>query len=291
MNLIIGRKPVLEALNSNEEISQVFILFGQEGGIIDAIRVAAKKKGIKINQVPFEKFRQITQSKVAQGVAASKSEQKFYTLHEIIEYSTHKAKNSSKRNVISNESSSEKSSEIHSAKISPVGRNDNMDEYQNKFINSERETFPLLLILDSIQDTHNVGAILRSADCSGVDGIIITKNNSAPINETVVKTSAGASEHVKITLINNLAQTIDELKKKGFWVVGSYLEGAKDYTSVDYKMPIALIVGNEEKGIRKLTADKCDHLVRIPMKGKIQSLNVSVATGVLLFEILRQRSI
>jgi 23S rRNA (guanosine2251-2'-O)-methyltransferase len=240
VNLIIGRKPVLEALNSDEEVSQVFILFGQEGGIIEAIRVAAKKKGIKVNQVPFEKFRQITQSKIAQGVAASKSEQKYYDLYEII-----------------NE--------------------------------SKKSQYPLLLILDSIQDTHNVGAILRSADCSGVDGIIITKNNSAPINETVVKTSAGASEHVKITLINNLAQTIDELKQKGFWIVGSYLEGAKNYTKVDYKVPIALIVGNEEKGIRKLTADKCDHLVRIPMKGKIQSLNVSVATGVLLFEILRQR--
>jgi 23S rRNA (guanosine2251-2'-O)-methyltransferase len=241
VSLIIGRKPVLEALNSDEEVSQVFILFGQEGGIIDAIRVAAKKKGIKVNQVPFEKFRQITQSKIAQGVAASKSEQKYYDLYEIIS-------------------------------------------------ESKKSQYPLLLILDSIQDTHNVGAILRSADCSGVDGIIITKNNSAPINETVVKTSAGASEHVKITLINNLAQTIDELKQKGFWIIGSYLEGAKDYTKVDYKVPIAVIVGNEEKGIRKLTADKCDHLVRIPMKGKIQSLNVSVATGVLLFEILRQRS-
>lgn len=241
MSLIIGRKPVLEALNSDEEVSQVFILFGQEGGIIEAIRVAAKKKGIKVNQVPFEKFRQITQSKIAQGVAASKSEQKFYDLYEIIS-------------------------------------------------ESKKSQYPLLLILDSIQDTHNVGAILRSADCSGVDGIIITKNNSAPINETVVKTSAGASEHVKITLINNLAQTIDELKQKGFWIVGSYLEGAKDYTKVDYKIPLAVIVGNEEKGIRKLTADKCDHLVRIPMRGKIQSLNVSVATGILLFEILRQRN-
>ncbi len=254
MSLIIGRKPVLEALNSDEEVSQVFILFGQEGGIIEAIRVAAKKKGIKVNQVPFEKFRQITQSKIAQGVAASKSEQKYYTLQEIIEFSKLK----------------------YSKALS--------------FGEGLGEAFPLLLILDSIQDTHNVGAILRSADCSGVDGIIITKNNSAPINETVVKTSAGASEHVKITLINNLAQTIDELKQKGFWIVGSYLEGAKDYTKVDYKVPIAVIVGNEEKGIRKLTADKCDHLVRIPMRGKIQSLNVSVATGVLLFEILRQRS-
>jgi len=242
MNLIIGRKPVLEALNSDEEISQVYILFGQEGGIINAIRVAAKKKGIKVNQIPFEKFKQITQSKIAQGVAAVKLDQKFYDLFEVI-----------------NE--------------------------------SKKSAYPLLLILDSIQDTHNVGAILRSADCSGVDGIIITKHNSAPINETVVKTSAGATEHVKIAQVNNLAQTIDELKENGFWIVGSYLEGAKEYTKVDYKMPVAVVVGNEEKGIRKLTADKCDHLIKIPMKGKIQSLNVSVATGILLFEILRQRSL
>jgi 23S rRNA (guanosine2251-2'-O)-methyltransferase len=241
VNLIIGRKPVLEALNSDEEISQVYILFGQEGGIINAIRVAAKKKGIKINQIPFDKFKQITQSKVAQGVAAVKLSQKFFDLHHII-------------------------------------------------TESKKSEYPLILILDSIQDTHNVGAIIRTADCSGVDGVIITKHNSAPINETVVKTSAGASEHVKIAQVNNLAQAIDELKQNGFWIVGSYLEGAKDYTAVDYKIPVAIVVGNEEKGIRKLTADKCDHLVHIPMKGKIQSLNVSVATGILLFEILRQRS-
>ncbi len=242
MNLIIGRKPVLEALNSDEEISQVYILFGQEGGIVNAIRVAAKKKGIKINQIPLDKFKQLTKDKVAQGVVAVKSDYKFFDLHEII------------------------------------------DE-------SKKSEYPLLLILDSIQDTHNVGAILRSAECSGVDGVIVTKHNSAPINETVVKTSAGASEYVQIAQVNNLVQAIEELKQNGFWIVGSYLEGAKDYTSVDYKMPIALIVGNEEKGIRKLTADKCDHLVYIPMKGKIQSLNVSVATGILLFEILKQRSI
>lgn len=258
MSLIIGRKPVLEALNSDEELSQVFILFGQEGGIIDAIRAAAKKKGIKVNQVPYEKFRQITQSKIAQGVAAIKSSQRYYTLQEIIQ-------------------SAQSKIELHKKALS-LGE-------------GLGEAFPLLLILDSIQDTHNVGAILRSADCSGVDGIIVTKHNSAPINETVVKTSAGASEHVKIAQVNNLSQTIDELKQNGFWIVGTYLEGAKDYTKVDYKMPIAVIVGNEEKGIRKLTADKCDYLVRIPMKGKIQSLNVSVATGVLLFEILRQRNI
>lgn len=240
MNIIIGRKPVLEAINSGEELEQVYILYGQKGSVIDAIRVAAKKRGIKINQIPLEKFRTLIQSTNAQGVAAIKPAYKFHSLDDIISV----AKSSSN---------------------------------------------PLILILDSIQDTHNVGAILRTAECSGVNGIIVTKHNSAPINATVVKTSAGATEHVNIAQVNNLANTIKVLKESGFWIVGSSLDNAKFYTEADFTMPIALIVGNEEKGIRKLTADKCDFLVKIPMAGKLQSLNVSVATGILLFEVMRQR--
>lgn len=240
MNVIIGRKPVLEALNSNEEIEQVYILFGQQGNIINAIRVAAKKRGIKCNQIPLERFRTYAPSQNAQGVVALKQDFKFSSLDEI---------------------------------LSDV----------------KKTSLPLILILDEIQDPHNVGAILRSAECSGVNGVILTKHQSATITSTVTKTSAGATEHLKICQVNNLSHTIDELKEKGFWIVGSSLGNAKSFTEVDYKIPIALIVGNEEKGIRKLTASKCDFLVKIPMSGKIQSLNVSVATGILLFEILRQR--
>jgi 23S rRNA (guanosine2251-2'-O)-methyltransferase len=242
MNIIIGRKPVLEALNSNEEVEQVYILFGQQGGIINAIRVAAKKRGIKCNQIPLERFKTYSPDKNSQGVIALKQDFRFSTLDEIL-------------------------------------------------AESKKNSLPLILILDEIQDPHNVGAILRSAECNGVNGIILTKHNSATITSTVTKTSAGATEHLKICQVNNLSQIIDELKEKGFWIVGSSLENAKNYTEVDYKIPIALIVGNEEKGIRKLTASKCDFLVKIPMSGKIQSLNVSVATGILLFEILRQRTL
>jgi len=241
MNIIIGRKPVLEALNSNEQIEQVYLLFGQQGNIINAIRVAAKKRGIKCNQIPLERFRSYSPDKNAQGVIAVKRDFKFSSLDEI-------------------------------------------------FGESKKGTLPLILVLDEIQDPHNVGAILRSAECSGVNGVILTKHNSATITSTVTKTSAGATEHLKICQVNNLSQTIDELKEKGFWIVGSSLEEVKTYTEVDYKIPIVLIVGNEEKGIRKLTASKCDFLVKIPMSGKIQSLNVSVATGILLFEIFRQRN-
>jgi 23S rRNA (guanosine2251-2'-O)-methyltransferase len=267
MNIIIGRKPVLEALNSDEEIEQIYILFGQQGNIINAIRVAAKKRGIKCNQIPLEKFKSLTPAKNAQGVIALKQDFKFSTLNEIIE----------------------------SAHPQPLPQGKGLQkalsfgEGLSKGLLSEGETLPLILILDEIQDPHNVGAILRSAECSGVNGVILTKHNSATITTTVIKTSAGATEHLKICQVNNLSQAIDELKEKGFWIVGSSLENAKNYTDVDYKIPIALIVGNEEKGIRKLTASKCDFLVKIPMIGKIQSLNVSVAAGIILFEILRQR--
>jgi 23S rRNA (guanosine2251-2'-O)-methyltransferase len=149
---------------------------------------------------------------------------------------------------------------------------------------------PLVLILDSIQDPHNLGAIFRTAECAGVDGIIITINQSSPITETVEKISAGAVSYLKICKVNNLVQIIERLKKEGYWIVGSMLTSeSKNYTDIDFNMPLAVIVGNEEKGIRKLVAENCDFLSKIPMKGKIDSLNVSVATGILLFEVMRQR--
>lgn len=152
-------------------------------------------------------------------------------------------------------------------------------------------SMPLLLLLDSIQDPHNLGAILRTAECAGVDGVIITTNQSTPITDTVEKISAGAVSHLKICKVNNLVQTIQQLKKEGFWVTGSHLsDQSKNFSEQDFKMPLALVVGNEEKGIRKLVAENCDFLIKIPMKGHIDSLNVSVATGVLLFEINRQRN-
>jgi 23S rRNA (guanosine2251-2'-O)-methyltransferase len=241
MALIIGRKPVLESINSGEELEQVYILHGQRGEIIDAIRIASKKRGIRCSEASTDKFRQITTNPNAQGVAAKKSHQKYFSLQEIIQA-------------------------------------------------SKQKKYPLVLILDSIQDTHNLGAILRTAECAGVDGVIITKYNSAPLNETVVKTSAGSTPHLKICMVDNLVNAIKESKENGFWIFGSYLANAKDYTSVDYRLPAAIILGNEEKGIRKLVAENCDFLVKIPMLGKIQSLNVSVSAGILLFEVLRQRS-
>ncbi|MCB0752549.1 MAG: 23S rRNA (guanosine(2251)-2'-O)-methyltransferase RlmB, partial [Ignavibacteriae bacterium] len=167
----------------------------------------------------------------------------------------------------------------------------NYSQIDEILIDAEKSEFPLLLLLDSIQDPHNLGAIIRTAECAGANGIIITTKNSASVNNTVEKTSAGATSHIKITQANNLVNTIEILKQSGYWIVGSKLGNSQNHTSIDYKQPIAIVVGNEEKGIRHLVAEKCDFLAEIPMKGKIQSLNVSVATGVLLFEVLGSRSI
>lgn len=148
---------------------------------------------------------------------------------------------------------------------------------------------PVFLALDSIQDPHNVGAILRTAEAAGVNGVIITKHNSAPLNDTVMKSSAGAVEMVKVALVDNLAQALQVLKEKGYWVVGTSLKAEKSHREIDYTMPLVIVMGSEGKGMRPLIERHCDFLVKIPMRGKINSLNVSVATGIILFEAVKDR--
>lgn len=156
---------------------------------------------------------------------------------------------------------------------------------------AKQNKFPLILILEHIQDTHNLGAILRTAEAVKVDGVFITKHESAPINEVVSKTSAGAVSHLKIAQISSMSNIAKTLKENGFWLIGTSLNSSKNYFDENYKVPVALILGNEEKGLRHNTESLCDSLVKIPMFGKIQSLNVSVSAGVFLYEIIRQRQI
>jgi len=149
---------------------------------------------------------------------------------------------------------------------------------------------PFVLILDEIEDPHNLGALIRTAECAGVHGVIVPKHHSASISQTVAKASAGASLHVPLARVTNVAQLIEELKQKGFWIVGADMSGAKRYDEVEYTGPIAVVVGNEGKGIRRLVKEKCDFLVRIPMYGKIGSLNASVAGALILYEVARARA-
>ncbi len=241
MRKVIGRKPVLEAIKSGEEIDRIMISFGQKGGVIDSILSAAKKKRIKISQLSPQKFKESEKGLNSQGVIAFINDLNMWDVETLVSQSK---------------------------------KNEN----------------PLILILDEIQDTHNMGAIFRSAEACGVDGIIITQRNTAPLNETVEKTSAGAISHVKIAQVSNLFQAMEHLKDNGFWIYGSSLgKDSQIYTEQNYKGAVAIVVGNEEKGIRKSIAEHCDHLIQIPMLGKTQSLNVSVATGIILYEVVRQR--
>lgn len=153
----------------------------------------------------------------------------------------------------------------------------------------KRQEDPLILILDSITDPHNFGAIIRTAEAAGVHGIIIPKNRSVMLSETVAKTSAGALENILISRVTNLSQTIDKLKEENIWIYGTDLAGQSIYKG-KISGAIALVLGNESKGVSPGILKKCDLVITIPMIGQINSLNVSVATGVILFELLRQRT-
>ena len=153
----------------------------------------------------------------------------------------------------------------------------------------QKSDVPFLLLLDELEDPHNLGAILRTADAVGVDGVLIPKRRSCPLSATVAKTSAGAVEYVPVARIGNVAQTLNELKREGFWVVGADMDGTADYFTADLTGAVVLVVGSEGHGISRLVRETCDLLVRIPMLGKINSLNVSVAGAVLMYEVLRQR--
>lgn len=147
---------------------------------------------------------------------------------------------------------------------------------------------PFIIICDEIEDPHNLGAIIRTAEACGVHGIIIPKRRSASLNATVAKSASGALEYMKVARVTNIANTIDFLKEQGVWVFGADMDG-EDYSSIDFDIPCAIVIGNEGKGIGALTAKKCDKIVSLPMCGKINSLNASVAAGVLMYEALRKR--
>ncbi len=156
---------------------------------------------------------------------------------------------------------------------------------------AEKGSAPFFIIADEITDPHNLGAIIRSANAAGADGVIIPKNRSAGLDAVVAKTSAGALHYTPVVRVTNLAQTIDSLKEKGLWLVGADMSGEKTLFESDMTGSIALVVGSEGKGISRLLKEKCDFMVRIPMLGQIESLNASVAAAIMMYEIVRQRQL
>lgn len=153
----------------------------------------------------------------------------------------------------------------------------------------EKGEAPFLVLLDELEDPHNLGALLRTADATGVHGILIPKRRSVSLNATVAKTSAGAVEYVPVARIGNVAQTLKKLKEKGFWVAGADMDGEKAYYEADLTGPLVLVVGSEGRGMSRLTKEACDFIVSMPMVGRINSLNASVAGSILMYESMRQR--
>jgi 23S rRNA (guanosine2251-2'-O)-methyltransferase len=148
---------------------------------------------------------------------------------------------------------------------------------------------PLFLVLDCITDPHNFGACLRTADAAGVTAVVVPKDKSCPVNDTVRRVSCGGADSVPIVRVTNLARAMERMKKGGVWFVGTSDHGQKSIYETDLKGPIAIVMGAEGEGMRRLTEENCDFLVQIPMSGTVECLNVSVATGVCLFEAIRQR--
>lgn len=163
-------------------------------------------------------------------------------------------------------------------------------EMEDLFAKAERAgEDPFFLILDEIEDPHNLGSILRTADAAGVHGVIIPKRRSVSLTQTVAKTSTGAIEHIPVARVTNLVRTMKELKDRGVWIAGTDASANEDYRQMQADMPLALVIGSEGKGISRLVKETCDFLVEIPMKGHVTSLNASVAASLLIYEVYRSR--
>lgn len=239
--MIIGKNPVLEALQSGRPINKIIISDQLNKNTERELHQMAKKANTIIQKVPKKRIDQLSKGR-HQGIIAYVTAYDYATIEEIVENARRK------------------------------------------------EQLPFIIILDEIEDPHNLGAILRTADATGVHGVIIPKRRAVGLTETVAKTSAGAIEHIPVARVTNIAKTIDELKEQNIWVVGTDEEGSKDYRTLDGDTAIALVIGNEGKGISRLVKEKCDWTIHLPMEGSIPSLNASVAAGILMYEIYRERN-
>lgn len=237
---IFGIRAVIEAINSDKEISKVLIKKGLQADLFHELYTQLKSHEIPFQVVPSERFNKFP-GKNHQGVVAFVSPVQFYHLEQII---------------------------------------------PGLF---EHGRVPFILILDKVNDVRNFGAIARTAECSGVDAIVIPAKASAPINADAVKTSAGALHHIKVCREKDLSKSINFLRESGLQIVASTEKADDNYYQIDFKKPTALIMGSEEKGIALEYLSMADEWVKIPVLGKIESLNVSVATAVLCYECVKQR--
>ena len=240
-DIVEGRNPVLELLESGKDINKIFVQAGEKNGSITKIIAKAKEKRVVMVEVQKSKLDEMSETKNHQGVIAIVPPFEYCDVYDILEYA------------------------------------------------KERNEKPFILILDGIEDPHNLGSIIRTAETAGSHGIIIPKRRSASVNATVAKTSAGAVEHVKIARVSNINETIKYLKENGVWIYGTDGNAKNMYYNQDFRDSTAIIIGSEGFGMSDLVKKNCDGLVKIPMKGKINSLNASVSAGIVMYEIVKQR--
>ncbi|WP_077324064.1 23S rRNA (guanosine(2251)-2'-O)-methyltransferase RlmB [Virgibacillus siamensis] len=238
--LIIGKNPVIEALQSGRPVNKVMVSKQINNQTFGRLQQLSKTAGTIVQKVPKNKLDQLADGN-HQGVAAFVASYHYASLDDL---------------------------------------------FQKAEAKDESAFF---IILDELEDPHNLGSILRTADATGAHGVIIPKRRSVGLTATVAKTAAGALEHIPVARVTNIVNTIKELKKSNVWIVGTEADGTEDYRMLDGKLPIALVIGNEGKGMSRLVKESCDWTVSLPMNGHVSSLNASVACSLLLYEVYRKR--
>jgi len=269
-NIIFGINPILEALRADRFFERIYVAKGRKGKPIEEILALARSRGIEVRFEPRERIEQMARRFVEESLLRRGD-------GESIPRSPHRPVAASQivtQGVLG---------------ITSPYRYLALEELWEE-VRGKKEP-PFLVVLDGVEDPHNLGAILRSAEGAGAHGIILPKRRSAALTPTVAKAAAGALEYISVCRVSNLASTLERLKEYGLWIYGTVPGAGEIYYTVDLKGPLALVIGGESEGLKELTSKKCDFLLSIPLCGKIASLNASVAAAILMYEVRRQRGI
>lgn len=240
-DIVYGRNPVFELLESGRGIEKIYVQSGERTGSIVKLVAVARAKSVIVVEADRKKLDELAAGGLHQGVVAVAAMKEYCEVADI----------------------------LAAAK--------------------EKDEKPFIIICENITDPHNLGAIIRTACCAGAHGVIIPKRGGVGVTSTVYKTSAGAAEYMPVAKVNSISNAIGELKANGVWIYGTDASGEQNYTECDLNGSIALVIGSEGEGMKKHTVSQCDFLVKIPLKGKINSLNASAAAAVMIYEALRQR--
>jgi 23S rRNA (guanosine2251-2'-O)-methyltransferase len=253
MEVLYGLHPVEEAVRSGaRRLDRVMLARDRKDARLDHLAYACREAGVRMTLEPRENLTRAAHTDAHQGAVALVRERSFLSIEDLL--------------------------------ADLAG-----DRSSNSRLESSASAHHFYLALDGVEDPHNLGALLRTADGAGVDGVILPERRTAPVSATVAKTSAGASEHVRIARVTNLVRALEQMKQANVWVVGLDERGKPDYSDFDFRTDCVLVLGREGAGLHDLVKKTCDHLLRIPMAGQVSSLNVSVAGAVVMYEAMRQR--